>query len=143
MLKNDVSYYNGLFQTVSGEVIRVVSITQTLGKESEIKYQYVKSDGEIHKLTEDMFNQFFTRTSESKTTVDSNKYTWNDMADEVKKYFMSEEKRSIKAKLVESNKKKGVNSDIIKLIESGYVFKSFFGDTLDGRSISLDLNEEE
>lgn len=39
--------------------------------------------------------------------------------------------------------KVNVNQDILKLIEAGYEFSSFWGDTVDGRSINVDLNEEE
>lgn len=38
--------------------------------------------------------------------------------------------------------KRNVNSDILKLIEAGYEFTSFWGDTVDGRSLHVDLNEE-
>lgn len=43
----------------------------------------------------------------------------------------------------EAKFKKNINQDILKLIEAGYEFSSFWGDTVDGRSINIDLNEEE
>lgn len=36
-----------------------------------------------------------------------------------------------------------INDDIIKLIESGYKFKSFHGNTLNGRAIFLELEDEQ